>query len=169
MSTIDLYNPKEKSAVRERLLKEQGNVCAITKLPLTLSDSVLEHAHDKEMFVRGVVSRQANSCLGVIENAWKRYLQWWYSGTISEFLRQVADYLELPKDKRYRHDQWVEKIQTRFNNLPEGLKRGVLQNLGEGEGGNSIERKKMFKSVIMRRKHTFEELVKLIDKQKELK
>ena len=167
MNTHDLYTTKDKTSVREFLLKEQLGKCALTGLPLDKSQSVLDHAHDDNMFVRGVISRQSNSLLGVIENGWKRYMQWWYNGTISDFLRQCAQYLEKKPDSRYRHDHWIRKSQTLFNTLPEGDKKAVLEALGQSQGGNSAERKKLFKKALMQRKFTYEEVKNLIQERKD--
>lgn len=166
--TRDLYNPKDKAEVRDLLLKEQDYKCALTGLPLDKSQSVLDHAHDNEMFVRGVISRQSNSLLGVIENGWKRYMQWWYNGTISDFLRQCAQYLEKKPDSRYRHDHWIRKSQTLFNTLPEGDKKVVLEALGQSQGGNSTERKKLFKKALNTKQFTFEQIKGLIQERKKI-
>jgi len=165
--TRELYSPKDKAEVRDLLLKEQGNKCALTGLPLDKSQAILEHAHDDEMFVRGVTSRAANSLLGVIENNFKRYMSWWFSGTISEFLRQCATFLERPHDKRFRHDQWLKKSGILFNKLPEGQKKEVLHLLGQPQGSNATERKKLFRSALMTRKFTFAEVKKLIQERKD--
>lgn len=167
MSTRDLYTQKDKSLIRELLLNEQSGKCALTGLPLDKSQSVLDHAHDNEMFVRGVISRQSNSLLGVIENGWKRYMQWWYNGTISDFLRQCAQYLEKKPDSRYRHDHWVRKSQTLFNTLSEGDKKAVLEALGTSQGGNSTERKRLFKKALNTRRFTFEQIKGLIQERKD--
>lgn len=166
MNTNDLYNAKDKALVRELLLKEQLGKCALTGLPLDKSQSVLDHVHDHDMFVRGVISRQSNSLLGVIENGWKRYMQWWYTGTISDFLRQCAQYLEKKPDTRYRHDHWLKMSQTMFNSLPEGSKKTILAILGQDEGRNALERKKLFKAVLMKRRYGYEELLSMIEKEK---
>ena len=165
-STVELYNAKDKSEVRDKLLKEQGGKCALTGLPLDKSQSVLDHAHDNEMFVRGVISRQSNSLLGVIENGWKRYMQWWYNGTISDFLRQCAQYLEKKPDSRYRHDHWIRESQTLFNSLPEGDKKAVLEALGQHQGNNATERKKLFRRALMTRKFTYDQVKAMIEERK---
>ena len=168
IQTKDLYNAKDKTLVRELLLKEQMDKCALTGLPLDKSQSVLDHVHDDDMFVRGVISRQSNSLLGVIENGWKRYMQWWYTGTISDFLRQCAQYLEKKPDSRYRHDHWLRKVQTMFNTLSEGDKKAVLEALGQSQGGNSTERKRLFKKALNTKQFTFEQIKGLIQERKKI-
>ena len=142
--TEDLYNVKDKKRVRQLLTLEQSNLCAITGLPIEEKQHILEHAHDDEMFIRGVTSRQANSALGVIEKMWTRYMKWWYNDTLSNFLRQCADYLEKEHDSRWRHDMWIRKINTEFNKLKEAQKDSVLVALGKTAGKNATERKKLF-------------------------
>ena len=166
--TEDLYNTKDKKRVRELLTLAQSNLCAITGLPIEAKQHILEHAHDDEMFVRGVTSRQANSALGVIEKMWTRYMKWWYSGTISTFLRQCADYLEKEHDSRWRHDMWVKKINTQFNKLKESQKDTVLITLGKTKGSNATERKKLFQTCILTKQFSYDTLRDLINKAKDL-
>lgn len=166
--TRELYNPKDKAEVRDLLLKEQDHKCALTGMPLDKSQSVLDHSHDDEMFVRGVISRQSNSLLGVIENGWKRYMQWWYSGTISDFLRQCAQYLEEKPDFRYRHDQWLKKSGILFNKLSEGQKKEVLHLLGQPQGNNATERRKLFRKALMTRKFSYEQVKTMIEERKKI-
>lgn len=164
--TVDLYNAKEKGDVRDRLLKEQGNKCALTNLPLDKSQSVLDHRHDDEMFVRGVISRASNSLLGVIENGWKRYMAYCYSGTLSQFLRECATYLEKPKDTRYRHDQWLKKLEIMYNSLNEAGKKDVLQSMNQPSGANATERKALFRKALLSKKFTYEDTRNLINETK---
>lgn len=164
--TVELYNPKDKSEVRDKLLREQGGRCALTKLPLDKSQSVTDHAHDDEMFVRGVISRSSNSLLGVIENGYRRYMAWWYSGTLPDFLRQCAEYLERPKDTRYRHDQWLKKLGILYNTLNEAGKKEVLQSMNQHQGNNATERKALFRKALLTKKFTYEDTWNLINETK---
>lgn len=59
-------------AYREKMLAEQGGVCALTHYPLAPGDAVLDHCHTTG-FVRGVIHRGANSLLGKLENGYRRY------------------------------------------------------------------------------------------------
>ena len=59
-------------AYREKMLAEQGGVCALTHYPLDPSDAVLDHDHATGL-VRDVIHRGANSLLGKLENNHKRY------------------------------------------------------------------------------------------------
>lgn len=165
--SIDLFNAKEKKQVKDLLLKEQGNVCFITGTPIAGPNAVLDHRHDDACLVRGVLNRQVNSCVGVIENSWKRYMNWWYTDdTLPDFLRQVANYLEKEEDNRYRHDAWIKRVNIEFNKLNEGSKRAVLRELGQPEGGNATERKKFFQKAVLTKKHNFDKLKEMIERNK---
>ena len=119
--TIDLYTSDDIKKVRKVLLSEQNNKCLLTGLPISLSDSHTDHAHDSEQLVRGALHRHANLTLGKLEGLWLRYLSFWYPNDLPTFLRQAADYLDRPKDRRWRYTGWIKKLQTRF-----GLARLVL-------------------------------------------
>lgn len=61
---------------REAKLKAQGGVCLLTHYPIPEGKAVADHCHDTG-HIRGVLSRGANSMLGVIENNRKRFgLSW---------------------------------------------------------------------------------------------
>lgn len=167
--TVELYNAKDKEKVRDKLLQEQGNRCALTNLPLDKTLSVLDHRHDDEMFVRGVISRASNSLLGVIENGYKRYMVWWFPGTLPDFLRQCAVYLEKPKDTRYRHDQWLSKCSTMFNSLKEQEKKDTLEKLSQPTGRNATEREVLFRKALLTRKFSYNTVKDLIHQKKGIK
>ena len=154
--TKDLYTTSDKKEVREFLTKEQNNLCAITNLPIEPKQHILEHAHDDQMYIRGVTSRQANSALGVIEKMWIRYMKWWYKGTLSDFLRQCANYLEREPDTRWRHDMWIKKVNTSFNKLKSSQKDKLLQRMGLEKGKNDAERKKIFQKSILTKNYDYD-------------
>lgn len=163
---LHLLNPKHVREVRESLHKEQGFKDALTGHDLHPKDAVCDHNH-KTQFVRGIIHRQANAVLGKIENLWTRYLKFWYNGTLPQFLRSCADYLEQGDDLRYLHPGWLEAIQTRFNTLNEKQKTAVLAKLGQTDGKNSTERKTKFKAAIKDAAFTYAELQELIAREKE--
>jgi len=164
--TVHLYTPKDVQKVREQLLKEQKGCDKLTGLKIPPKQAVTDHNHQTQ-FVRGVLHRQSNVVLGKIENLWTRYLSYWYEGTLADFLRQAADYIEKPDDTRFVHPGWLKKSQTMFNSLSEGSKKAVLGSLGQTQGGNGSERKILFKKALMTRQFTFEEVQKLIQTEKE--
>jgi hypothetical protein len=163
--TQELYTPKEVQVVRELLLKEQDGKCKITGQEIPTKQAVLDHTHDKSQVVRAVLHRQVNAFVGKVENAYIRLIAWWYPGTLSQLLRQVADYLELPTDSRYIHPGWIKKVQTEFNKLSESAKDDVLTNLELSKGKNSKERKEIFRKAVLSRKFTYKNLLNQINKE----
>ena len=164
---LHLYSPKDVAKVREKLYKEQGGKDALTGLPLDYKQAVTDHNHNTQ-YVRGVLHRQCNAVLGKIENLWVRYLSYWFEGTLSEFLRKAADYIERKDDHRYLHPGWIRKSQTLFNTLSEGDKKAVLEALGQSQGGNSTERKKLFKKALNTKQFTFEQVKTMIEERKKI-
>ena len=96
---LHLYSSKDVAKVREKLYNEQGGKDALTGLPLDYKQAVTDHNHNTQ-YVRGVLHRQCNAVLGKIENLWTRYLSYWFEGTLSDFLRKAADYIERKDDHR---------------------------------------------------------------------
>lgn len=164
--TEHLYTPNDVKRIRDQLAKEQDNKDALTGLELPDKQKCLDHDHQSQ-FVRGVLHRQVNAALGKLEGVHTRYLKHWYEGTLPDFLRQAADYLEKEQDTRYVHPGWLKKAQTMFNTLSEGNKKAVLEALGKSQGGNSTERKKIFKSALMTRKFTYEQVKQMINNSKQ--
>jgi hypothetical protein len=159
--TRDLYTPKDVKEVRELLLKEQYGIDVLTNTPVLPNQGCLDHSHDN-LFVRAVLNRQTNAALGKLEGIYTRYLRHWYDGTLSDFLRGAAAYLERPVDKRWRHPHFLRKLKTSFNKLSEKDKGKVLAALGKHDGGNSTQRKKIFASLIMQRELGFTTIDNLI-------
>ena len=158
MTTKDLFTVADVKRVRDQLYEEQDGMCALTGLELERSKAVLDHAHDHEQLVRGVIHRFGNTTLGKIENLHKRYLSFWYPGTLSDFLKQCVAYLEQEQDTRFRHNGWIKKIQTLFNSLSEGQKNEVLAEFGVHGCKNSTERKKAFKELVLSQKYSYNQL-----------
>jgi len=165
MITTHLYNPTDTKVVRKCLLSEQSSKDALTGFKLEDKDAVLDHNHETQ-FVRGVLHRQANVLLGKIENAFIRYMKWWYPGTLQDFLRKAADYLDKGDDRRYTHPGWIRASQVEFNKLKEGNKKEVLAALGMPTGSNPAERKESFKKALLTRQHTFDKILGVIHDSK---
>lgn len=159
-----LYTASDVKAVREKLLKEQGHVDPITSQKIPEKQAVLDHCHNSQ-YVRAVLHRQSNAVLGKIENIYPRYLAWWYEGTLSDFLRGCADYLEKEHDKVYLHPAFMKHLQVQFNKLNEKSKQNVLVNLGSDTGHNSKARKLLFKKALMQKIHTFEDVMEIIKQE----
>lgn len=165
--TQDLYTQADIKRIRQLLYEEQQGLCALTKLPVEFKDVHLDHAHDSEQLVRGVLHKAANMSLGKIENIAVRYL-YWYPYTLPEFLRQVADYLEKEKDTRYRHVDWQKRVRVMYNKLNAKQQNKVLTVLGSIEGGNIKSRKELFAKVVLDRNLGYNVIVETIEKETKL-
>lgn len=164
--TQHLYTTKDVQAVREKLLREQNGLDLVTNLPIPPKQGVLDHDH-KTQFVRGVLHRQTNAVLGKLENAYIRYIAWWYEGTLSDFLRGCADYLDREQPQNYIHPAFVKFLQVQFNKLSEPQKKKVLAHFGSDEGTNGKQRKALFQKVILRKENTMQEFLEVINKEKD--
>ena len=167
MTDLDkhLYTTKDVQKVREQLYRDQEGLDPITGLVIPEKQKVLDHDHSNH-FVRAVLHRQTNAVLGKIENLWVRYLAWWYTGTLSEFLRGCADYIEKEHTKEYLHPAFIKSLQVQFNKLNEKQKQNVLSYFGEENGCNTKERKVIFKKFILKRTHSMNEILEVIKKEK---
>jgi len=161
-----LYNASDVKKVREVLLKEQGGKDLVTGLSLDLKDAVTDHSHQTH-YVRGIIHRQVNSFIGKAENNFNRMIRWWYNGTLPDFLRKVADYLDKEPDMRYIHPGWLKACGTRFASLSEGQKKEVLKGLARPEGSNAKERKTLFRKALLSRQFTLTQIEDLISKVKD--
>lgn len=161
----DLYTASDVKAVRELLIKEQDQLCAMTGVPTAIKDFHLDHAHDNEQLVRGALHKQSNMMLGKIENLAVRYLNYWYPHGLPYFLRATADYLEKQHDTRWRHNGWIKRVNIMFNKLTEPNKKKVLTELGvETKANNAAERKKLFQAAVLSRKYGYNHLRLVIQK-----
>lgn len=168
MAELDkhLYTTKDVQKVREQLYKEQEGIDPITGLLIPEKQKVLDHDHSNH-YVRAVLHRQTNAVLGKIENLWTRYLAWWYVGTLPEFLRGCADYIEKEHPREYLHPAFIKKLQTEFNKLNEKQKQNVLSHYGLEKGCNTKERRVIFKKFILKRTHSMDEILEVIQKEKQ--
>lgn len=168
MAELDkhLYTTKDVQKVREQLYKEQEGIDPITGLLIPEKQKVLDHDHSNH-YVRAVLHRQTNAVLGKIENLWTRYLSWWFTGTLSDFLRGCADYIEKEHPKEYLHPAFIKSLQVQFNKLNEKQKQNVLSYFGEEKGCNGTQRKLYFKKFILKRTHSMNEILEVIQKEKQ--
>ena len=158
-----LYTAKDVQKVREKLYKEQGGIDPITGLIIPEKQKVLDHDHSTQ-YVRSVLHRQTNAVLGKIENLWTRYSSYWYTGTLPDFLRGCADYIEKKHPQDYIHPNFIKKLQTNFNKLNEKQKQLVLLSFGEDAGVNAAQRKVLFKKFILKRTHSMEDILQTIQR-----
>lgn len=164
LKTEDLFTPKDVARIRSILHKEQQGICALTKAPLT--KPVVDHKHDSEQFVRGVINSAANVFLGKIENLEARYLNFWYNDGLPNALRLCADYLEKEPNSKYRHLGWIKKVKTYFNALKEPQKDVVLASLGVSTGTNGKERKEAFNKAVLSKQFSYDQIREVIKSAK---
>lgn len=162
----DLYTPADVKAVREKLLKEQKGKCKLTGMDIPAGQGVCDHNHATQ-YVRGILHRQGNAALGKLENIYIRFLKWWYPGTLADFLRQAADYVEQPDDKRYVHPGWIKRVTTDFRACTAAQQSSVLHGMGVPDGKNSKERLAAFSKHIKQKKLSYEEIKEIIKRSKD--
>ena len=170
-TTEDLYTTSDVKRVREFLLQEQGNKCAALGIPIKPDRTpVLDHFHNDEQLVRGVLEREVNAFLGVIENANKRYLRYWLPTPLPEVLKALAGYLERSEatsDRRFRHNGWLKKVKVWFNKLQAKKMDEVLVQLGSSPGKNLVDRKAKFAKVVLDRSLGYDTISQVIKSTKE--
>lgn len=167
-NTEDLYTIKDTTRVRELLLKEQDGNCACTGLEIPPKTACLDHIHNSECYIRGVLHRQVNSYIGKCENNYVRMIKWWYPGALPDLLREVADYLEETEGKsEYRHPSWIKALKVSFNKLSSSQMKQVLQHFNKPEGKNLQERKKLFNEIVLDRSYGFCYIRDVINQVKE--
>lgn len=163
--TQDLYTATDVKRVREFLFQEQEFIDAVTGLDLPSEKACLDHDHSTQL-VRGVLHRNVNALLGVIENNYKRHLNSWYPYDLPMILRQFADYLEKAPDKRWHHNGHLKRNQADYNKLNEAQKDLVLYSLGYPKGSNGKERKERFKTILLDRDLGYEKIKQTINNVK---
>lgn len=164
MNIKDLYTVKDVQRVRELLLKQQDNLDACTLLEMPPKQACLDHIHDDEQLVRGVLHRQVNSYIGKLENNFVRMLRWWYPNDLPTFLEQAADYLRrepLP----YRHPNWQKRLKALFNKLNSKQMKQVLESFGKTDGKNLAERKQKFSEIVLDRNNNGYDKIKAVIQQ----
>lgn len=167
-----LYTVKDVKEVREELFKRQNGKCALTGIDITTKESVLDHDHSTQ-YVRSVLHRQSNAVLGKIENLYNRYLGWWFKGTLSDFLRLTADYLDSIHLQEFVHPAWIKKVQTEFNKL-KAIEQISLLKLMQPDTGyihspgqsNTTTRKLLFKKILLLKQHDYVTIVSMIQQVK---
>lgn len=168
--TTDLYTTKDTTRIRELLLKEQEGNCACTGLEIPPKTACLDHVHNSECYVRGVLHRQVNSYIGKCENNYVRMIKWWYPGTLPDLLRQIADYLEDTENKsEYRHPSWIKSLKVSYNKLSASQQNKVLELLGSETGSNPKNRKELFSKIVLDRSKGFVYIRDVINNVKEEK
>tara|TARA_Y100000588_G_scaffold170332_1_gene184140 strand:- start:8989 stop:9537 length:549 start_codon:yes stop_codon:yes gene_type:complete len=129
-----LRNSKDIQLYRERILEEQGGVCAITQVPLKVG--ALDHTHKdgcgKEGACRGVLLSEVNMLEGRYLKLFRKLkLEEKYDIDFPEFLISLGEYLKQDNSKsplhfkymddfrkqvkRWRKDTLISKLKEDFN------------------------------------------------------
>ena len=110
----------------------------------------VDHNHETGM-IRGVISMEANTFLGRVENSFKRFGT---SSTIGlpKVLRNIADYIERG-DTKYLHPVGLRQLVSRFKRLTADDQRFALKKMGAKKSEiksciNSKDRAKLFRNLI---------------------
>ena len=162
-----LYNPKDVKRIRDEFVKKQNGIDPILKEPFK-EVAVLDHCHHSQ-HVRAALNRNCNAFEGKVVNAYIRCLKWLTDVPLPEILRNLADYYEDQERVMHKnplHTAWIKRVNVEFNKLNEASKRAVLKELGQPEGGNGTERKKLFQKAVLTKEHTFDKLKELIERVK---
>lgn len=172
MNSSSLYTTTDVAKVRKILLSKQKNLDALTGLEIPEGQAVLDHCH-KSQFARAVLHRQCNAVLGKLENLHGRYLAWWYPDSLAEFLRKAADYLDAEHPEEYVHPGWLKKVKTEFNKLKVKQQDFVLEEMksfclhSAPKATNSVSRKKLFSTLLLKKKYSYDTITALFNKSKE--
>lgn len=168
MQVKDLYTPKDVKGIRDKLLELQEGDCAILGQVPDDRSFVLDHIHDSEQLVRGVLERECNAFVGVIENAHRRHLAYWVSTPLPDLLRAVASYLENCTGHPIRHPGWIKKVKVAFNKLNSKQQEFVIKSLGHNKPTkNIVDRRKVFAKLVLDRTLGFDVIMEVLNKAKE--
>ena len=141
----DLYTPADVKKVRDKLVEQQNGIDPILKEPFK-EPPACDHDHVTQR-VRGALGRNSNAFEGKVFNAFVRCLRWQTDLTLSEILRNLADYLETDTSANPHHPAWMKRIETDFRKLTAKAQGSFLLRFGES-GKNQTERVAALKKVI---------------------
>lgn len=95
---------KELKELRSTLHQAQDGICPIMAISIPLENMVIDHQHRRNKeeaignngagLIRGAIQRHANALEGKITNNWRRYGMDKFDISLSDFLRNLADYLD---------------------------------------------------------------------------
>lgn len=124
---------------REEQIRYQRGICPILLEPYSKTlysalSPVLDHKHgyptdpDRNAGrVRTVISQNANTYLGYVENAWKKYCARHTKVSLPDALRAIADYLDWDWTVNPYHPAELEKMRKKIKRLKVGMLRYELQ------------------------------------------
>ncbi len=107
------FKQKDLKPLRAKMHKQQGGVCPVLGIKVSLEDTVCDHCHANKAYVtnpkhstliRGIIQRYANSFEGKVVNTFIRMGLFKYGVSLVDVLRNLADYLENPPLVKY---EWI--------------------------------------------------------------
>lgn len=105
---------KSIGAERDRLLAEQGGLCAILLEPII--SPCLDHDHYTGR-VRGVVSSVVNTWEGQVQKLWGKHVASITDVSLSEALRRLADYMEQDHTHAKLHGKTVAELKLALKKM----------------------------------------------------
>lgn len=120
--------PKQITTLKNKLLKQQQNICPILKEPII--KPCLDHDH-VEGYVRGVIGSRINLFEGQVTKLWGKYLSDHTDISLSNALRNLADYLEVDHQDSILHSGIIKDQQKALKRMTkETLVRRAKEDLG---------------------------------------
>lgn len=134
-SKVQLVQVKQKDLkqIREKLHKDQNNICPIMGCTYPVADMVVDHQHKTRKtdingvhgagLIRGCIHRQANVLEGKISNAYVRY-GIHHHVSLSDYLRNLADYLDqenLPLIHPTEKEKSPKLMKSSYNKLKKAV------------------------------------------------
>ena len=145
-----LKNSQEAAKYRDTLLAQQSKIDPITKSSIT--DPVLDHQHYGDQKCRAVLERTVNSFEGKVYNAYLRYVKHHTDLTISDILRNLADYLESDYSNNAIHHTAIDTDVRVFKQLPAESQKEILQSININPESNTLKRAKQARKAIRENK-----------------
>lgn len=126
--TLWVSTDKEKSLLRNSLLQEQGFIDPVLQEPVV--KPCLDHDH-VEGYVRGVLGYKVNLFEGSVTKLWGRHLEADAKISMSQALRNLADYLEKDYTTNPLHGKYVDDQKAALRRMTvETIHRRALEDLG---------------------------------------
>ena len=125
------------------------DVCPILGCPMI--DPVVDHCH-RTGLIRGVISREANSLVGRVENYFYRYCESKCTCPPEQAVRNVAEYLQSYWTD-ILHPVGAKQLMSRFKRKTKSEQEKILQDLKAKKSkinacANTAERCKIYESLI---------------------